>query len=74
MEVGLYCYLNADILTKVLQKCSLSSPLPNISFLFNPLNLIVEMATERLNLAKIFRNRLLRSHEGEEAKTLQNSS
>ena len=40
VEVGLYCYLNADILTKVLQKCSLSSPLPNVSFLFNPLNLI----------------------------------
>ena len=40
VEVGLYCYLNADILTKSLQKCSLSSPLPNISFLFNPLNLI----------------------------------
>ena len=30
----------ADILTNVLQKCSLSSSLPNIAFLFKPLNLI----------------------------------
>ena len=36
----LYCYLTVDILTKVLQKCSLSSRLPNVSFLSNPLNLI----------------------------------
>ena len=28
VEIGIYCYLTADILTKVLQKCSLSSPLP----------------------------------------------
>ena len=40
VKIGLYCYLTADILTKVLQKCSLSSPLANISFLSNPLNLI----------------------------------
>ena len=26
MEIGIYCCLTADILTKVLQKCSLSSP------------------------------------------------
>ena len=30
MKGGLYCYLIADILTKVLQRCSLSSLLPNI--------------------------------------------
>ena len=28
VEIGIYCYLTADILTKVLQKCSLSSPFP----------------------------------------------
>ena len=33
-------YVTADILTNVLQKCFLSSPLPNISFLSKPLNLI----------------------------------
>ena len=38
--MGHYCYLNADILTIVLQKCSLSSPLPNVLFLSKPLNLI----------------------------------
>ena len=40
VKVGLYCYLIADILTKVLQRCSLSSPLPNIWILSKPLNLI----------------------------------
>ena len=30
LKIGIYCYLMVDILTKVLQKCSLSSPLPNI--------------------------------------------
>ena len=29
-ENSIYCYLTADILTKVLQKCSWSSPLPHI--------------------------------------------
>ena len=32
--------ITADILTKVLQKCSSNSPLPNLSFLSNSLNLI----------------------------------
>ena len=40
VKVGLYCCLIADILTKVLQKCSLSSPLPNIWILSKLLNLI----------------------------------
>ena len=30
VKVDLYFYLTADILTKIIQKCSLSSPLPNI--------------------------------------------
>ena len=33
MKIGIYCYLIADILTKLLQKCPLSGPLQNISFL-----------------------------------------
>ena len=37
---GIYCYLTADILTKVLQKCSLSSPLPNVSVLSRSVNVI----------------------------------
>ena len=35
-----FCHLIADILTKVLEKCSLSSPLPNIRILSRSLNLI----------------------------------
>ena len=30
MEIGIYFCVTADILTKVLQKCSWSSPLPTI--------------------------------------------
>ena len=33
VKVGLYCYLIADILTKVLQRFSLSSPQPNVLIL-----------------------------------------
>ena len=40
VKTEIYCYLTADILTKVLQKCSFSSPLPNLSILSKPLNLI----------------------------------
>ena len=40
VNIGIYCYLTADVWRKVLQKCYLSSPLPNISFLSKPLNLI----------------------------------
>ena len=40
VKVGLYFYLTADILTKVFQKCSLSSPLLNIWILSKPLILI----------------------------------
>ena len=43
VKIGIYCYmyLIADILTKVLQNCSLFSPLPqNLSFQSKHLNLI----------------------------------
>ena len=40
LEVYLYFYLTADSLTKVLQKCSLSSPLPTILSLSKPLTWI----------------------------------
>ena len=61
VKVGLYFYLIADILTKVLQKCSLSSPLPNMNFV---------QTAEMLNLRKIFKNHILRSHKWDEAETL----
>ena len=40
IEIYRYCYITVDILTKVLQKCSLSSPLQNIWILSKLLNLI----------------------------------
>ena len=40
VKIEIYCYLIADTSTKVLQKCSLSSPLPNIWILSKLLNLI----------------------------------
>ena len=40
VKIGIYYCLTADILTKVLQKCSLGSPLPNLPILSKPLNLI----------------------------------
>ena len=40
VETDIHCYLTADILTKFLQKCSVSSPLPNVWILSKPLYLI----------------------------------
>ena len=55
MKIGFYCYFIADIVTKGFYKCLLSGCLPNIYFLFKPLNLIrchdnrlVVMATKSL--------------------------
>ena len=52
VKIGPYFYLTADILTKVLQKCSLSSPLQNISFLFKPLNCICLHGNRKAKFAK----------------------
>ena len=48
MKIEIYCYLIADILTQVLQKCLLSAYhfSPNLSIC------LVAMVTERLNLRK----------------------
>ena len=35
VEIGIYCYLIVEILTKDFQKCWLSGPLPHIYFLQN---------------------------------------
>ena len=40
VKIEIYCYLTADILTNVLQKCFSSSPLLNIQILSKPLNMI----------------------------------
>ena len=62
VHIGIYCCLTTDILTKVLQKCSLSSTLHvfNIWILSKLLNLIVP----KVKFAKKY---LLRSHKGDEA-------
>ena len=52
MKFGIYCYVTAGILTNILQKCFLSSPLTNISFLSKPLNLIGYHGNRTANLAK----------------------
>ena len=40
VKIGFYCYLIADVLTKVLKNCSLVSPEITIWILWKPLNLI----------------------------------
>ena len=67
-KIGIYCYFIADILTKLLQNSSLSGPLPNLSFLLKPLNLTWQLKGKICE--KIFKNQLLRSHEGYKAETL----
>ena len=75
VEIGIYCCLTADMLIKNLQKCSLSSLLPNIWILSKPLNLIGCHGNRNIKFAKkIFKNHLLRSHKGDEAETLQKCS
>ena len=55
VKVGLYFYLTADILTKVIQKCSLSSPLPNIWILSKSLNLIGCYGNQKDEFAKKYK-------------------
>ena len=69
VEIGIYCYLTTDILTKVLQKCSLSSPLLTIWMLFKSLYLVGNRDA-KFAKKKIFKNLLLRSHKGDEAEIL----
>ena len=52
VKICLYCYVKADILTKVLQKCLLSSPLPNKSFLSKSLNLVGCYANRKAKFEK----------------------
>ena len=66
VKIEMHCYLIADILTKVLQKCSWSSPLQTISLI-----LIGFHGNQNVKFSKkIFKNPLLRSHKGDETETL----
>ena len=63
MKIGIYCYLRSDILTKVLEKCSLSSPLLYISFLPIPLNLTGCHGNRKTKFVEKKIQNLLRSHK-----------
>ena len=52
MKIGIYCSVIVDILTTLLQKCSLIGPLPSISFCCNLLIWLVTMATKMQTLRK----------------------
>ena len=72
MKIGIYCYLTADILINILQKCSLRSPLSNIAFVSKSLNLIGCHDNRKPKLEKkILKHHLLRDHKGDKAETLQ---
>ena len=66
VKEGLYFYLTADILTKVFQKCSLSTPLPNVRLLSKPLNLIGYHGNRQDKFAKNYKKKI-RSHNRHEA-------
>ena len=75
VKIEIYCYLIADILTKVLQKCSWSSLIfllcKPYEFLSKSLILIGCHGNRNVKFSKeIFKNLLLRSHKGDEAETL----
>ena len=75
VKIGLYCYVTANILTIILQKCFLSSPLPNISFLAKHLTLFGCHSNQNAKFEKqILKDHLLRSHKGDKAEILQECS
>ena len=52
VRIGIYCYLIAEILTTVFQKCLLSGPLPDIYFFTKPLNLIEYQGNQKAKFPK----------------------
>ena len=77
VNIGLYCY-HCRYFEKVLQRCSLSSRLPNIWNLSKALNVIgchwIQKDKFAKKYSKIIPGRVLRSHKGNEAETLQKCS
>ena len=70
MKTGIYCYLIADMLTEVLQKCSLSGPLRSMNFVQICEFDWLPWQLKCLICEKILKNLLLRSYKGDEAETL----
>ena len=71
VEIGIYFCVTADILTKVLQKCSWSSPLQTIWIWSKLLILIGGYGNRNVKFSKKkLKNLPLRSHKGDEAETL----
>ena len=72
VEIVIYFCVTADILTKVLQKGSWSSPLKTIRILSKLLILIGCHGNRNVKFSKkIFKNLLVRSHKEGEAETLR---
>ena len=75
VKIGIYYYLIVNILIKVLQECSLSSPLPNISILSKPVNLIGCNGKRKAKFAKKYKTVISsEAIRGDEAETLQEYS
>ena len=72
VEFGFYCYLTADIYTRVLQACSLSSPLSNVLYLSKLLNCFGCHGKQNAKFTTtIFKNHLHRNHKGDKAEILR---
>ena len=65
VKFGIYCYLIADILTKLFQKYLLSCPLTNRSFLSKQLKFIGCYCNQKAKSLKKYLNQLLRSYMGD---------
>ena len=61
VKIGSYCYLTADILTKMLQNYSSSNPLPTVWILSKPLNLIGCYGNRNAKFAKKKYSKLISS-------------
>ena len=73
VEIRIHCYLAADILRKVLQECSLSSPLTCMNSVQTAVFDWLSWQPKCYICEKIFKN-LLKSHKEDEAKILQKCS
>ena len=69
VKIDIYCYLTADILTKVLQKCSFTK---HINFVQT--SEFGCRGNRKAKFAKKYKSHLLKSHKEDDAETLQEYS